>query len=91
MTTATKSRKPGNAILPPEVTAVTRHGVWLLAGEAEYFLAFKKFPWFKKATIAQVAHVVRQGAGVLHWPELDVDLDLNRIRDPDKYPLVSVV
>ncbi len=88
MSTATKSKKPGSAISPLEVTTVTPHGVWLLAGEKEYFLPFQKFPWFKKATIAQITHVVVQGAGVLHWPDLDVDLDLARIKDPDKYPLI---
>jgi hypothetical protein len=90
MNTATKLRRPGNAISNIEVTAVTRHGVWLLTSETEYFLAFKKFPWFKKATITQITHVVVQGLGILHWPELDIDLDLNRIRNPEKYPLVDI-
>jgi len=91
MNTAMKSKKPGKGISLVEVTAVTPHGLWLLAGENEYFLSFKAFPWFKKATMSQIANVVVQGLSVLHWPEIDVDLDLKRIKDPDKYPLVSVV
>jgi len=31
-----------------------------------------------------------QGLGILHWPDLDIDLDLNRIRNPEKYPLVDL-
>lgn len=89
MNIAKKLKKHGKGISVVEVTAVTQNGIWMLYDEAEYFLSFKKFPWFKKATIEQIQDVEVQGSCVIHWPLIDVDLDLNRIEHPDRYPLVS--
>jgi hypothetical protein len=36
-------------------------------------------------------NVARQGKEHLYWPALDVDLTLESIRHPERYPLVSGV
>ena len=72
-----------------EVTNVSARGIWLLLGDREVFLAFKNFPWFKQAAIGQVLNVEWPSPNHLHWPELDVDLAVESIDDPGKYPLVS--
>jgi len=72
-----------------EVTNISAHGIWLLLGEREVFLAFKNFPWFKDAAIGQVLNVEWPSPHHLYWPELDVDLAVESIDDPEKYPLVS--
>jgi hypothetical protein len=59
--------------------------------DEELYLAFDEFPWFRNARITAVLHVERPHPGHLHWPELDVDLTLDSIRDPDRYPLISRV
>jgi hypothetical protein len=51
--------------------------------------ALQRFPWFKDATIRQLTAVKVERGHVLRWPELDVDLDVRRIEDPARYPLVS--
>jgi hypothetical protein len=79
---------PGIAISPVEVVQVTRHGLWLAVGDAEYFLDFKHFPWFRDATISAVCEVKEVMPGHFFWPVLDIDLDLDAIRFPEKYPLV---
>lgn len=84
-----KSETPGTHISGVEVTNISGHGVWLLVAEEELFLPFSDFPWFKKATIAAVLHVEQPAAEHLYWPELDVDLTLDSIRHPERYPLVS--
>ena len=33
-------------IIRIEVTNISAHGVWLLAGEEEIFLSYEDFPWF---------------------------------------------
>jgi hypothetical protein len=72
-----------------EVTNISRHALWLLVGDEELFLAFDEFPWFKDASLPAILNVERQGPENLHWSVLDVDLTLESIRHPEKYPLIS--
>lgn len=65
------------------------HGVWILIDDRERFLAFKDFPWFADATIAEIANVERPAPHHLHWPDLDIDLAVESIDQPTTYPLVS--
>jgi hypothetical protein len=80
---------PGASTFPVEVSHVSRHGLRLLAGDEEQFLAFKQFRWFKTATIDQIVCVERPTTDHLHWPMLDVDLSLESIRNPTAFPLVA--
>lgn len=84
-----KSEAVGESILEVEVTNISEHGFWLLVGEKEYFLPFKQFPWFKEATIAEISDVVFLNNEHLFWEKLDIDLTLNMIEYPEKYPLIS--
>ena len=70
-----------------EVVDISTHGLWLLAGDQEHFLSFEEFPWFKSATIAAVLNVREELPGNFHWPELDVDLCLESIKHPERFPL----
>ncbi len=79
---------PGMAISPVEVVQVTRHGLWLAVGDAEHLLDFKHFPWFRDATIEAVCNVEEVSPGHFFWPALDIDLDLDTIKEPGKYPLI---
>lgn len=80
---------PGIATLEAEVTNVSPHGLWLLLGDEELHVPFSEFPWFKKATIEQLADVQRPTVNHLYWPQLDVDLSVESIRDPAAFPLTS--
>lgn len=81
----------GTSTSRPEVTNISGHGFWVFDDrtQREYFLPFRDFPWFAKASIEQISSVVREGVSVLHWPALDVDLDLDRIEHPERYPLLA--
>lgn len=72
-----------------EVTNISANGFWLLLGDREVFLPFQDYPWFREASIGQVLNVERPSEGHLHWPELDVDLAVESIDHPERYPLVS--
>jgi hypothetical protein len=72
-----------------EVGNVSAHGFWLLVGEHERFLSFADFPWFRDATIAQLTNVELPSAHHLYWPELDVDLAVECLDHPERYPLIS--
>ena len=80
---------PGSATLEAEVTHVSKHGFWLLLGDEELSVPFAEFPWFKQATIDQLSDVQRPTPNHLYWPQLDVDLAVESIRDPSAFPLVS--
>jgi hypothetical protein len=86
-----KSAALGNSTSGPEVTNVSQHGLWLLLGAEELFLPFMQFPWFQDAPIGKVLHVEQPSAEHLYWPELDIDLAVESIRHPDKFPLLSRV
>lgn len=71
-----------------EVTNISRHGIWVLVGEKEYLLPYEKYPWFKDARLGQVLGVELLHGFHLYWPELDVDLDVASLENPDRLPLV---
>ncbi len=84
-----KSVADGKNILEVEVTNISAHGFWLFTGEKEYFLPYKDFPWFRKATIDEISDVIFLKEEHLFWKKLDVDLTLSMIENPEKYPLIS--
>ena len=84
-----KSVQPGRSTSGVELTNVSQHGLWLLIDGSEHYLPFDEFPWFRRATIAQLGRIERPSPGHLNWPELDVDLSLESIERPAAFPLVS--
>ena len=78
---------PGTATSAAEVTNISQHGFWMLVDGRELFLPFDEFPWFKQATVDAILRVERLAPQHLHWPELDVDLSLDSIEHPERYPL----
>jgi len=71
-----------------EVLNVSKHGFWLFLNGREYFLSFESFPWFKDAKLSAILNVKLLQAHHLYWPDLDVDLELESIESPEKYPLM---
>ncbi|CAN5557637.1 DUF2442 domain-containing protein [soil metagenome] len=71
-----------------EVLNISKHRFWLLFQEQEYFLPFEAFPWFKEAKIGDILNVELLHSSHLYWPSLDVDLEVESIKSPEKYPLV---
>jgi len=89
MNTKMKSAKRGRAISKIEVTNISSHGVWLLTDAEELFLSFTRFPWFRDAAVSDILDVQLLQPWHLYWPGLDVDLDVDSIRHPERFPLVS--
>ena len=84
-----RSAQRGKRTSVVEVTNVSPHGLWLLLGERELFLPFDKFPWFREAPIAKLVRVELPSPDHLYWPGLDVDLAVESIEHPERFPLVS--
>jgi hypothetical protein len=84
-----KSAQLGKRTSAAEVLSISSNGLWLLVDDREYFLAFTVFPWFKRAPVNKVLNVERPTAGHLYWPDLDVDIAVESIEYPERFPLVS--
>ena len=84
-----KSVQPGKRTSVAEVTNISAAGFWLLLGDRELCLPFKTFPWFRRATIGQLLNVEWPSPHHLYWPDLDIDLAVESIEHPARFPLVS--
>jgi hypothetical protein len=84
-----KSKQLGKNTSGVDVTNISKHGFWILVNGREYFLSFKDFPWFKKATRSQITNVCLLLPHHLYWPDLDVDLELESIENPEIYPRIA--
>lgn len=71
-----------------EVSVASSLGFWILLPEEEIFLPYQEFPWFKQATIEQMATIERPATDHLYWSLLDIDLSIESIRHPEIFPLV---
>ena len=81
------SAVPGIPSSGAEITNISSHGLWLLANEREYFLSFQDFPWFKDAPIGKILNIQEPSPGCFYWPDLDIDLGIDTIEHPDRFPL----
>jgi uncharacterized protein DUF2442 len=86
-----KSAALGPSTSLAEVTNVSPHGFWLFIGERELFVPFTQFPWFREASVREITNVQLPSPHHLYWPDLDIDLAVDSIEHPEKYPLVSQV
>jgi Protein of unknown function (DUF2442) len=86
-----KLKNPGKNTSSIEVTQISPNGIWILVQDNEYFLSYVDFPWFENGTVAQIHNVQLLHEFHLRWPDLDVDLHLESLKDIEKYPLVHVL
>jgi hypothetical protein len=81
-----KSQAHGKSTSEVEVTNISAHGLWILSKDHELFLSYEDFPWFKKASVADILHVEEPMPGHFHWPDLDLDLSVEIIEHPERFP-----
>lgn len=83
-----KSNKIGKSTMARiEINIVSKEGLWILVNEQEFFLPFSEHPWFARATVEQLYDVNQVSKNHLHWPALDVDLEVESLKNPTAYPL----
>jgi hypothetical protein len=81
-------KKPGKTTSAVEVTNISAHGFWIWVRGKEYFVPYADYPWFTRARVSEILNVKLYHASHLHWPDLDVDLCLESLENPDAFPLV---
>ena len=84
-----KSKPLGKSTSGVEVTNISQHGFWILLEERELFVPFSEFPWFRNVTIDSILKVEMPHPHHLYWPDLDIDLAVESIEHPEKFPLLS--
>jgi len=54
----------------------------------EYYLPFKGYPWFRTASVVDVLDVSMFGEDAIRWNALDVDLEIECLEHPERYPII---
>lgn len=85
-----KLQGPGKNTSNVEVTQISLNGIWALVKGEEFFMSFEEFPWFHNATVAQIHNVRLLHGTHLRWPDLDVDLHVDSLKNLEKYPLTYI-
>ena len=70
------------------VLMINDKGVMLSVQGNDYFLSYNRVPWMKDATINEVLDVRMSGRNAIEWPKLDVDLEIDSLRHPERYPFL---
>jgi len=84
-----KSETLGKSTSEVEITQISKYGIWLLLEEKEHFLSFEIFPWFKDASVSAIHNVELLNENHLYWPDLDIDLAVESVEFPERFPLVA--
>lgn len=70
------------------VLMINSQGLLLSVCGHDYFLSFNRVPWMRDASINDVLDVRMSGRNAIEWPSLDVDLEIDSLRHPERYPLL---
>jgi hypothetical protein len=70
------------------VLMINGQGIMISVGGQDYFLSYNRVPWMREASINDVLNVQMCGEEAVEWPALDVDLEIESLRHPERYPLL---
>ena len=65
---------------------IERDGFWLLTRAGEYFVSFADYPDFVGATLEKIFNL-QENNGDFYWPDLDIDIELEALQHPERFPL----
>ncbi len=71
-----------------DVLMINDRGIMISVQGEDYFLSYNRVPWMRDATINEVLNVRMSGKNAIEWPKLDVDLEVDSLRHPERYPLL---
>lgn len=69
-----------------KITSIEQDGFWMLIDDQEYFISFEQYPDFCSATLDQIFNF-RYAFEEIHWPDMDIDIELDALRHPERFPL----
>ena len=71
-----------------DVLMINDKGIMISVQGQDYFLSYNRVPWMRDATISEVLDVRMSGKNAIEWPKLDVDLEVDSLKHPERYPLI---
>ena len=71
------------------VTNVSADEFEVQIGDEKLVLHHADFPWFRDAPIEELRNVEMISIDHMRWPHLDIDLHVDSVRFPEKFPLIS--
>ena len=80
--------KNNSANTSASVLMINAQGMMLSVLGNDYFLSYNRIPWMQDAPIRSVLNVQMSGPEAIEWPDLDVDLEIDSLRHPERYPFV---
>ncbi len=82
------SLKNNTSAISADVLMINDRGVMISVMGEDYFLSYNRVPWMRDATINEVLDVRMSGKNAIEWPKLDVDLEIDSLKHPERYPLL---
>ena len=70
------------------VLMINDKGLMLSVLGNDYFVSYNRLPWMREARISDVLNVQMSGRSAIEWPALDVDLEIESLKHPERFPLV---
>lgn len=70
------------------VLMINAQGIMLSVCGNDYFLSYNRIPWMRDASIKSVLNVKMSGRNAIEWPDLNVDLEIDSLKHPERYPLI---
>ncbi len=70
------------------VLMINAQGMLISVRGEEYFVSYARVPWLRKASIVSALNVCVSGRDSIEWPDLDIDLEVDSLRHPERYPLI---
>ena len=63
------------------VLMINAQGMMLSVLGQDYFISYNRMPWLRE-------NVRMAGRNAIEWPELDIDLEIESLKHPERYPLI---
>jgi hypothetical protein len=67
---------------------INNQGIMISVAGNDYFLSYNRVPWLKDATVRNILNIKMLGKNAVEWPDLDVDLEVDSLKHPERYPLI---
>ena len=70
------------------VLMINAQGIMLSVQGNDYFISYNRMPWLKDARISDVLNVRMSGRSAIEWTSLDIDLEIESLKHPERYRLI---
>jgi hypothetical protein len=83
-----KNSNKNTEISSVKILSINPEGINLSVAGKDYFISYNRVPWFRNARVNEIMNVSMMGRMGIRWEDLDVDLEIDSLEHPEKYPHV---